>query len=208
MLDDCPIEYRQSTVYRLAATFTKPLDAVLLGRGIDPDSIEETRAEIARVGGQFTPEGIVSNSFRGRTGRYKPFPESRFSDGTIGVFYSAIEVSTCEKEIVFHLEIKEGDDTRYFSLIDCDLSGTTADLRGKENDYPDLVSQTEAGYPFCQRLGKKATQKNIDAFYTASARDEGGTCVPVFTETVLSNPSITGRVKVTATSDGVRFDEI
>ena len=208
MLDDCPVGYRQSTVYRLAATYLESLDAVLLKRGIDPASIAETRMEIARVGGQFTPEEIVSNSFRGRTGRSKPFSETRFSDGMIGVYYSALEVSTCEKEIVFHLEIKEGDDTRYFSLIDCELSGTTADLRGKENDYPNLVSQTEAGYPFCQRLGKKATQKNIDAFYTASARNEGRACVPVFTETALSNPSITGRVKVTATSDGVRFDEI
>ena len=208
MLDDCPVGKTQSIVYKLAATFTKPLDAVLLGRGIDPDSIEETRAEIARVGGQFTVEGIFSYLFRGRTGRSKPFPESRFSDGMIGVYYSALEVSTCEKEIVFHLEIEEGDPSRYYSMIDCEFSGTTADLRGKENDYPDLVSQTDAGYPFCQRLGKKATQKNIDAFYTASARNEGGACVPVFTETALSNPSITGRVKVTATSDGVRFDEI
>ena len=208
MLDDCPIGYRQSTVYRLAATYLESLDAVLLKRGIDPDSIEETRAEIARVGGQFTPEEIVSNSFRGRTGRSKLLFETRFSDGSIGVFYSAHEVSTCEQEIEFHLEIEEGDPSRYYSIIDCEFSGTTADLRGKENDYPDLVSQTDAGYPFCQRLGKKATQKNIDAFYTASARNEGSACVPVFTETALSNPSITGRVKVTATSDGVRFDEI
>jgi len=208
LLDDCPVGYRQSTVYRLAATHLESLDAVLLKRGIDPASIEETRTEIARVGGQFTPEEIVSNSFRGRTGRSKPFSETRFSDGMTGVYYSALEVSTCKQEIVFHLEIEEGDPSRYYSMIDCEFSGTTVDLRGKENDYPDLVSQTKAGYPFCQRLGKKAKQENIDAFYTASARNEGGACVPVFTETALSNPSITVKVKVTATSDGVRFDEI
>ena len=208
MLDDCPVGKTQSIVYRLAATFTKSLDAVLLERGIDPDSIEETKAEIARVGGQYTAEGIVSNSFHGRPNRLNPFPVSRFSDGTIGVFYSAREVSTCEQEISFHLKIEEGDPSQFYTLINCEYSGSTADLRGKEIDYPDLVSQTADGYPFCQHLGRTAKEKNIDAFYTPSARKEGGICVPIFTETALSKPDITKRVEVTAISDGVQFDEI
>lgn len=82
----------------------------------------------------------------------------------IGVYYSALEVSTCEKEIVFHLEFEEGDPSRYYSMIGCEFSGTMADLREKENDHPDLVSQTRNGHPFCQRLGEKAKQKKLMHF--------------------------------------------
>ena len=208
MIDDCPVGKNQSVVYRIAATHNKSIDAILLERGIDLDSIEKTKAEIARVGGQYTAEGIVRNSFRGRANRLKAFPKTRFSDGAIGIFYSALEVSTCEKEITFHLEIEADGHSRYYSLITCKFSGITADLRGKETVYPDLVSQTESGYPFCQRLGRGAKEKNIDAFYTPSAREEGGTCVPVFTETALSKPEVIGRVKVSATSDGVEINQI
>ena len=206
MLDECPVGEAESSLYKLAAAFESPIESVLLGRGISPASLGETIADIGRAGGRFTAQEIVSGSFRKRLNRTKPFPETRFSDGTAGVYYSAAEVATCKREIAFHLKIEEGDPPRFYSLIGCRFSGVAADLRGKEKDYPDLVSQTSEGYPFCQRLGAAARRRHIDAFHTPSARKKGGTCVPVFTESALLRPFVRSQFRVTASHNRVHFE--
>ena len=140
------------------------------------------------------------------------FPIGRFGDGSMGVYYSALEEATCERELTFHLHaafLEVGDSLRtqprYYSLIVCFFSGMVKDFRGGESSYPDLVSESTSGYPFCQSLGRLAVKENIDGFLTASARNAGGTCVPVFARAALSDPEIRHEVTLVISATGVKF---
>ena len=77
---------------------------------------------------------------------------------------------------------------RFFSLVQCRYLGSTVDLRGKEIDHPELVNETDSGYPYCRKLGREAVEHGIDSFYAPSARKKGGTYVPVFTRSARSSP--------------------
>ncbi|MDE0391313.1 MAG: RES family NAD+ phosphorylase [Rhodospirillales bacterium] len=167
---------------------------------------------LASVDMPLVAEEIVEYAFKGRQNRTKPFKEGRFGDGTMGVYYSAIDEVTCEKEIAFHVgeEVNElpreqFPHLRHYSLINCQYSGRTADLRGKESQYLELTSESKSGYPFCQSLGLRAVENGIDGFFTPSARHAGGTCVPVFERTALSKPRITNAVTLKVTSKGLEF---
>ena len=94
-----------------------------------------------------------------------------------------------------------------YSLIECDYNGVTADLRGKENKFPELVSTTNTGYPFCQSVALEALEKGIEGLYTPSARNLEGTCVPVFQRNSLSGPRIRARYIVEFDINGPIFRE-
>ena len=157
-------------------------------------------------------EQVVEDSFVEKTNRTTPFPVGRFSDGSLPVYYSALEEATCQQELAFHLAREftgEPSDTsghpRSFTLISCFYSGTTSDLRGREQTHPELISQTKEGYPFCQSLGFESVRKKIYAFLAPSARSPGGTCIPVFNRSALSNPAINARLKVHVNAGEVEF---
>lgn len=141
-----------------------------------------------------------------------PFPIGRFGDGSMGVYYSALEEATCERELAFHLHaafLEVGGSLRaqprYYSLIVCFFSGVMKDFRGGESTCPDLVSESTSGYPYCQSLARLAVKENIDGFLTASARNPGGTCVPVFARAALSDPEIRHEVALVISAAGVEF---
>ena len=94
---------------------------------------------------------------------------------------------------------------RYFQMIKCNYDGATIDLRGKEQQHPDLTSRTNAGYPFCQALGLEAVGRGVDGFLAPSARREGGTCVPVFKRAALSEPRVVHSCSATVQSGSVVF---
>jgi hypothetical protein len=75
----------------------------------------------------------------------------------------------------------------YFTLVKCDFSGRAMMLVGREVDHPDLVSPTDAGYPFCHAVARWAQGLGAQALYSRSARRQEGTCVPVFVRECLSN---------------------
>ena len=213
MLVNCTIENRQETVCRLVSASRNPAHVTLLQRGVNPSSLEDTLSVIAGMDMPLVVEEIVEYAFKGRKNKDKPFGEGRFGNGTIGVYYSALEDETCESEIAFHVE-EEVQELRYeqfpysrhYSLVDCQYSGSTADLRGKESQYPELISETKSGYPFCQRLGLQAVENGIAGFFSPSARHMGGTCVPVFERTALSKPMIRKAVTLRVTDEGLEFE--
>ena len=212
MLENCLNGEVQKTVLRLASMPPKSPTVALLERGVNLSNIADTISAVGDVGTPLTINEIVDDAFRARNGKSTPFPVSRFSDGTIGVYYSAIEESTCKKELVFHLRTELAEmksDTfphpRYFSLINCQYSGYTADLRGKESINTELVSKSTQGYPFCQRLGLQANAQGVDGFLTASARNDGGTCVPVFARSALSRPRTKYTLELITTDAGIKF---
>ncbi len=46
-------------------------------------------------------------------------------------------------------DLNQDQHVRTYHSIECRYDGTTVDLCGKEQKYPDLVSKTKTGYPFC-----------------------------------------------------------
>lgn len=198
---------RQQKVHRLAAVPGKSvtLERRLLERGIAPENILETAAALDRKM-VFSIEDLVDNAFRRRENAPTPYKASRFSDGMTSVYYSAFGVVTCKKELGFHL-CEEVSDTnlRYYGLIECSYEGITRDLRGLETKHPELVSPTPLGYPFCQKLGERAVEEGVDGYFTASARHSGGTCVPVFSRTALSEFRVAHRYSATVQSGRISF---
>ena len=155
---------------------------------------------------------VLDDAFRPRPDKPTPFPVRRFGDGTIGVYYSALEKRTCERELGSHLEAelaqarKAGfNHPRRYAFVQCQYHGITAELRGKERTHPELVSRISDGYPFCQALAREATLNGIAGFLTRSARDPRGTCLPVFARRALSDSGVTHSVTAHAGPQGVRF---
>jgi hypothetical protein len=196
-------------VLRLASLPRERIEAILLKRGISVDSIPEVKAALRVANVPLNAEEAVSYSFR------EPYGVGRFGDGTFGVFYSARAEPTCIAEISYHHERQLAEQRsgtfphdRYYDLISCDFAGDTVMLVGAEAKYRDLISLTEAGYPFCQRLAKAAIGQRVDALYTRSARDEHGTCVPIFNPTSITNAQSLARFRFFAERGQSRHERL
>ena len=142
-------------------------------------------------------EEVLDYAFRPRADMEPPYRDGRFGDGTFGVYYSALEEETCKEEVAHHLQKDDDASPRSYTMIECRYEGTTANLLGQEKSHAKLVSRTKAGWPFCQKLGCQAIARGLDGFLTASARSHGGTCVPVFSRSALSEPQVGNRYLVT-----------
>ena len=146
-------------VYRLASFPTKsdPILENLVFRGNDPAEVFAIEDELTRIS-LVELEKIVDCYFERRNS--EAFPIRRFGDGTFGVYYSALEDCTCRSELAYHLQITYPNSITKnignFLLIECEHSGSTVNLRGAEMEHPDLVSETEAGYPYCQEQAATA----------------------------------------------------
>ncbi len=167
MLDECPKTQKIQTVLRLVAAFAEneTLTNRLRARQTTREDTRVFAPNIDKVS-PFSLEAAVDRSFLPRKNDVTPFRISRFSDGTIGIYYSAIEEDTCKKEVAFHLGQEASDlgndlNPRTYRLIKCDYQGLTVNLCGKEEEYPALTSATDAGYPCCQNLAKRAIENDI-----------------------------------------------
>ena len=210
MLDSCLVEGRSESVLRLASIAGSSAREALRDHGFDANIVDDILPILDLLGITLSPEALVSDSFRPRESSSEPFAIGRFGDGTIGVFYSALDELTCRNELEYHLSARDAGAEllsyeRAYSLIHCRYSGETADLRGYEGDFPQLVSETDDGYPFCQELALEAVQRGISGFFTPSARHQDGTCVPVFSDSAISNPEILSSVTAIVSDGEVTF---
>lgn len=119
--------------------------------------------------------------------------KSRFSDGTrFGVWYGSLAILTTIHETVFHWTRFLADagmgtepaitDRRVFKVS---VSGILVDLRGKEEEFPALVSDD---YDFTHRLGDYLHRAGQRGLLVQSARDTAGTNMAAFTPDILSDP--------------------
>ena len=163
---------------------TESVLSTLLRRGSRAEDLSDVLPIVAGM----TPISlgeVIDDVFRAREGTDWPFRAGRFSDGSLGVYYSAFDEGTCREEIAYHLHeavVKTDHDPgpRSFRVIECRCDGTTANLLGKETKHQDLVSVTRSGYPFCLDLGRKSVDRGLDGFLTASARKPDGVCVGTY----------------------------
>ena len=115
---------------------------------------------------------------------------SRFSDGTYGVFYAAIDLETAIAETRHHRERfmratrqrRMELDMRVYLV---DLQGELHDLRGRRTAQP-LVYRTD-DYSAGQHLGRTLRETGSNGIAYDSIRRIGGECAAVFRPPLLSN---------------------
>ena len=131
-------------------------------------------------------------------GEGKPFSESRFSDGSHAVFYSAQERKTAGQEYAHnapnYIPEAMGTVTFRIHLIDCRVLGTLSDLRPLAEAFPGLIADEHG---FCRDVGASIFARGIDGLLAFSVRQTDGTNAAIFKRVCLSDPRHIGWVMCT-----------
>ncbi|WP_224581058.1 RES family NAD+ phosphorylase [Bradyrhizobium barranii] len=149
---------------------------------------------------------MVSDTFVAKPKYPTPFPPGRFGNGQWPVYYAALAEETCASEVAYHLtgQAVEG---RYYSVVSCRFRGDVLNLVGEQNRHPDLVSPTDAGYPFCQQVADEA-RSVVSGLHAPSARHTGGVCIPVLDRQSLSQPQVSHRGRFVSDVGTLKFETI
>ncbi|WP_051231538.1 RES family NAD+ phosphorylase [Stutzerimonas azotifigens] len=117
---------------------------------------------------------------------------SRYGDGSIRVWYGALDEATALAETCYHqiqmLRDIEGLDrvvTRYRKVWQVQAAGLFIDLRGKLAEHPKLVADD---YAATQAIGKRLAHEGLPGVLYPSARWPGD-CLATFRADPLSQPS-------------------
>lgn len=164
---------------------------VLQEMGIDPENMEEMLVFLRGRNKADPLASLLDKPFESRP-QLVPKP-TRFSDGKIRVFYSALEPETAEAEVAewyvkYALNNAGEERIAYYRRFACDFRGDVKDLRPYLAAIPCLIQNEAAGYPDCNHIGTEAVSEGLDGLLTPSVRRHEGTCLPVFRREALSNP--------------------
>ncbi len=117
---------------------------------------------------------------------------SRFGDGSIRVWYGALNSDTALAETCYHqimmLREIEGIDrvvTRYRQVWRVQATGLFIDLRSKAAAFPALIGND---YAWPQAVGKRVAHEGLPGLLYPSARWSGGECLAAFRASPLSQP--------------------
>ena len=165
---------------------------VLTDMGFDVEQIDEMITLLRDRGVRDDSSEIIDGPFAD-----KPFlklQQTRFSDGNLRVFYSALEVETAESE-TRHWHLKPLLDgvtpvRAFYRLAQCRFAGDVKDLRRKVDDWPFLIA--DDGYTQCNQIGAEAAGAGLAGLLSRSARRPEGTTLPVFSKASLSNVELHG----------------
>lgn len=146
-------------------------------RTVGPGVIERGLAYSESIGYPFEADSVVA---------------SRFGDGSIRVWYGALEQATALAETCYHqiqmLRDIEGIDrvvTRYRKVWQVQAAGLFCDLRGKAGEFPELLGDD---YAYPQAVGKRLAHEGLPGLLYDSARWPGGQCLAAFRADPLSQP--------------------
>lgn len=168
----------------------KNLESMIHGfSGIDKDEPPHLRAfSYANAFPEISKEQIFNPFRKGPSGNYG---FGRFGDGlTYGVFYSALDLETSRKEVIYHAlndfntrrhEMLEEEFVRDRKMIRIGFEGTFLDLIGQEKLKNELIS---VEYDTCRELAIEARKNGYAALRVPSARSDG-VCLPIFDEKSL-----------------------
>jgi hypothetical protein len=185
VLEDIPSVEREGPVYRFAnqARYVQ----VLRDMGLSADDIGEMVTLLRDRGLTENEAEVLDGPFA-----YKPLvkaDQTRFSDGSTRVFYSALEVGTAEREVT-HGYIKglltgTAPVTLFYRYFRASFRGEVKDLRPHIAQWPFLVA--DDGYDQCNIIGAEASQSGLGGLLSQSARRPEGTTSPVFQRGTLSD---------------------
>jgi len=197
LLEACSVSKEEIDTLRLASLPRREVASTLYERGVKFENIRESISVLEELGQFMTAEQFMNDSFRPRISNITPFRAGRFNNGTFPVYYSAIEEETCKCEVEYYFRQEIDNETdppkehsRTYNLVHCRFRGTVANLLEMEEQHPQLTSETQDGYPFCQRIGEEAMETGVQALLTPSARNLGGKCLPVLDRKTLSNATV------------------
>ncbi|MEK6657699.1 MAG: RES family NAD+ phosphorylase [Nitrospirota bacterium] len=148
-------------------------------------------------------EALLDKPFNPKLQLEKQRIVSRYSDGSIRVFYGALERETAEAEVKHHIrkyltpQHATKPRTVYYLGFACDFVGNSKDLREKYSEWPWLTHDTDSSISKCHNIAREAVQEGLDGLLAPSARRNNGTCLPVFKRTAISNPESTEFVAFT-----------
>lgn len=123
----------------------------------------------------------------------QPYMASRYSDGSFGVWYGALEVATSIAETTYHMLRTEsgieGVDEiiiRERAVYQVHCNAVMIDLINKRRSHAELTADD---HTFTQWIGRRLKYEGHPGLLAPSARCEGSNSV-VFNSAVLSNPRV------------------
>ena len=194
MLEDVPTFQADHRVYRFANVID--FESMLGEMGLDAGDVDEILELLGEMPGGTDGERLLDAPFAPKPQlEARKTAATRFSDGSLRVFYSSLESETAELEVVhWYADAAVGGSRRvaYYNRIRCRFRGYAADLRPRARDWPFLIDDGNEAYARCQALSREGVELRIDGLLTSSARRADGTNVPVFRRQALSEPEILG----------------
>jgi hypothetical protein len=137
--------------------------------------------------------------------------QSRFSDGSFGVWYGADCIETTVHETVYHWQKGFLEDAgfnmpgveiqRRIYSVRCD--SLLIDLRPTIKTHPEILHRSD--YTATHAIGSKIHREGHPGLLTKSARAVQGDAVAIFTAKVLSNPIHTCYLTYITTENGVEI---
>ena len=117
---------------------------------------------------------------------------SRFSDGSFGVLYAALDTETAIAETVFHAERHldaTDEDPIEFDMVSYvgEVQKPLEDLRG--DAYGHLRQRPVETWPICQAFGRERHAAGAWGLVYPSARRPGGECIGAFRPAAVSIPA-------------------
>ncbi|WP_038358031.1 RES family NAD+ phosphorylase [Bosea sp. UNC402CLCol] len=111
----------------------------------------------------------------------KPQEPNRFNGAERGAWYAALDVTTCLREVGYHLTNALADAGDYNATVDyaemfCSLAGEFLDLR-QVPDHPSLNPEKAKAYPIGNALADSARAAGLNGIIYPSVRHTGGTCL-------------------------------
>jgi hypothetical protein len=125
-------------------------------------------------------------------------PPTRFSDGSLPVFYAARDWVTAGAERGWYVQEDAGGALSFGPVhlhrLECRLVTEGYDLRPMALAWSFLTDpDRNRAYPDCQALAAEAAENGAGALFTFSARLSGGVNTPVFRDDALLSPKLLGR---------------
>ena len=162
--------------------------------GLDAEDVDEILEFLGERRGWANGQRLLDASFAPKPQlEARKIAATRFSDGSIRVFYSSLEPETAELEVMhWYADAAVGSSRRvaYYNRLRCRFRGPAVDLRPGVSDWTFLTDDGDGAYARCQALAREGIERQIDGFLTPSARRADGTNVPVFRRQSLSEPEI------------------
>jgi hypothetical protein len=194
MLEGATIFAAAHLTYRFANLVD--FESMLSEMGLDAEDVEAILEFLGQTRDETDGQRLLDAPFAPKPQlEARRITATRFSDGSLRVFYGSLESETAEREVIhWYAEAAIGNSRRvaYYNRLRCRFRGRAVDLRSRVSRWPFLIDDGNEAYSRCQALAQEGIELHIDGFLTPSARRADGTNVPVFRRQALSEPEILG----------------
>ena len=192
MISDLPRESINVTAFHCAVVPNH--QQILRDAGVDSDGFSEILTELGHILPPHSAESVFYKPFEKSSGI--KFLQTRFSDGTWPVRYTALTARTARREFLYSRlargQVPDITSAKVqFTEIECSFSGEIKDLWPKLAEWPFLTAKD--GYDRCNEIARAAIRERLDGLTTPSAQDMGGTCLPIFFRAAGRQPRYVAR---------------